>query len=67
MVHEAREANKGLSPEIQFSRVLDPSATSRVILWEPDLKDFRCFIAGSSDGFVMNQLLGSDPATTLYN
>jgi len=66
MVHEAREANKGLSPENTIlarigTRMPHPESYSG----EPDLKRFQVFIAGLLRWLSMNQLLGSDPEMTL--
>jgi len=62
MVHEAREANKGLSPENTIltrigTRMPHPESYSG----EPDLERFQVFIAGLLRWLSMNQLLGSDP------
>ena len=61
MVHEAREASKGLSPKnsnlAQMGAKMPPPEPYS---GEPDLKRYQVFIAELLQWFSMNQLLGSD-------
>jgi len=66
MVHEAREANKGLSPENTILvRIGTHMPHPEPYSGEPDLERFQVFIAGLLRWLSMNQLLGSDPENDL--